>query len=247
MNKFRIIGTVSVKHINARKEGQDDDKKLAVDLKFGARVDERVFHFFNDCMPDALWLPGTGAVRNLSMGPIPFNTEHEGYRLECLGAVHNGVKVKKFSMAALDGRHIDLVFSVSFDPEGNDVAILAEHLQEDFQIILQPDTAELPFDGEGFDDGVWCVTVQPAQPAPPDHMGPTDSDLLAGMDGDDPLLEQAKDIVIAQGKASISLIQRHLQIGYNRAARLLESLESLGYVSAMDNTGARTVIDGVTS
>jgi len=243
MNKFRYRGTVSVDHVNARKEGPEDSKKLAVDVKLCARVDERFFHFFNDCMPDALWLPGTGAVRNLSMGPIPFNTEHEGYRLECLGAVHHGVKVKKFSAAALDGRHIDLVFSVSFDPEGNEVAVLAEHLKEDFPILLQPGTDELPFDEH--DDGVWCESVLQAHPAAGDHQGPSDSDLLAGMDGDDPLLEQAKDIVLAHGKASISLVQRHLQIGYNRAARLLEALESLGYVSPMDRTGARTVLDEV--
>lgn len=58
----------------------------------------------------------------------------------------------------------------------------------------------------------------------------------------DPLLEQARAIVVADGKASISYVQRKLQIGYNRAARLLEDLEKLGVVSHMTLAGLRDVL-----
>ncbi|WP_186083688.1 recombination-associated protein RdgC [Burkholderia gladioli] len=58
---------------------------------------------------------------------------------------------------------------------------------------------------------------------------------------DDPLYEQASNIVRANGRASISLVQRHLRIGYNRAAALLEALEKGGVVTPMDNTGNRKV------
>ncbi len=45
----------------------------------------------------------------------------------------------------------------------------------------------------------------------------------AGMDGEsDPMYDQAVAIVLQHRRASISLVQRHLRIGYNRAARLLE-------------------------
>jgi recombination associated protein RdgC len=64
---------------------------------------------------------------------------------------------------------------------------------------------------------------------------PTDSDA-------DPLTEQARQIVTANGRASISLVQRHLRIGYNRAAALLEALEHQGIVSCMDNSGTRRVL-----
>lgn len=58
----------------------------------------------------------------------------------------------------------------------------------------------------------------------------------------DPLLDQARSIVVADGKASISYLQRKLQIGYNRAARLLEDLEALGVVSHMNAAGLRDVL-----
>jgi len=57
----------------------------------------------------------------------------------------------------------------------------------------------------------------------------------------DPLYDQAVDIVIRSRRASISLVQRHLRIGYNRAARLLESMEQAGLVSAMQSNGNREI------
>ena len=58
----------------------------------------------------------------------------------------------------------------------------------------------------------------------------------------DPLLEQARALVVAEQKPSISYIQRKLQIGYNRAASLLEDLEKLGVVSPMHSSGQRDVL-----
>ncbi|MFA7522739.1 MAG: DNA translocase FtsK [Halothiobacillaceae bacterium] len=65
---------------------------------------------------------------------------------------------------------------------------------------------------------------------------------VAGGEGDDELLDEAAEIVRAEGRASISLVQRKLRIGYNRAARLLESLEAKGVVTPMDGKGERKVI-----
>lgn len=72
-----------------------------------------------------------------------------------------------------------------------------------------------------------------------EHGGRT---LLTFGDGPDPLLARARAIVIEHRKPSISLVQRHLQIGYNRAARLLEELEKAGVVSAMSAGGQRSIL-----
>ncbi|PKO94381.1 MAG: cell division protein FtsK [Betaproteobacteria bacterium HGW-Betaproteobacteria-10] len=58
----------------------------------------------------------------------------------------------------------------------------------------------------------------------------------------DPLYDQAVDIVIKNKRASISLVQRHLRIGYNRSARLIEAMEKAGLVTGMDGRGGREVI-----
>jgi S-DNA-T family DNA segregation ATPase FtsK/SpoIIIE len=58
----------------------------------------------------------------------------------------------------------------------------------------------------------------------------------------DPLYDQAVAIVLKTRRASISLVQRHLRIGYNRAARLIEQMERAGLVSAMQTNGNRDVI-----
>ncbi|WP_326519886.1 DNA translocase FtsK [Bordetella bronchiseptica] len=55
----------------------------------------------------------------------------------------------------------------------------------------------------------------------------------------DPLYTQAVMVVREHLRPSISLIQRHLKIGYNRAARLLEGMELYGVVTSMQPDGTR--------
>ncbi len=58
----------------------------------------------------------------------------------------------------------------------------------------------------------------------------------------DPLYDQAVELVIKTRRPSISLVQRHLRIGYNRAARLIEQMERSGVVSAVSGGGNREVL-----
>ncbi|MBI3716440.1 MAG: DNA translocase FtsK, partial [Betaproteobacteria bacterium] len=58
----------------------------------------------------------------------------------------------------------------------------------------------------------------------------------------DPMYDQAVQVVLQNNRASISLVQRHLRIGYNRAARLLEDMEKAGLVSSMQSNGNREIL-----
>ena len=58
----------------------------------------------------------------------------------------------------------------------------------------------------------------------------------------DPLYDQAVEVVLKNRRASISLVQRHLRVGYNRAARLLEDMEKAGMVSPMQANGNREIL-----
>ena len=86
--------------------------------------------------------------------------------------------------------------------------------------------------------------------AKPDYLGevlePAEPEEVA-LDGvpageKDPLYDQAVEIVLRTRRPSISLVQRHLRIGYNRAARLIEDMERAGMVSAMQSNGNREVL-----
>src|SRR5450830_446121 len=65
----------------------------------------------------------------------------------------------------------------------------------------------------------------------------------AGASGEsDAMYDQAVAVVLKNRRASISLVQRHLRIGYNRAARLLEQMEQSGLVSTMQSNGNREIL-----
>jgi S-DNA-T family DNA segregation ATPase FtsK/SpoIIIE len=59
---------------------------------------------------------------------------------------------------------------------------------------------------------------------------------------EDPLYDQALALVCRERKASTSFVQRHLQIGYNRAARLIERMEVEGVISPANHVGRREVL-----
>jgi S-DNA-T family DNA segregation ATPase FtsK/SpoIIIE len=70
-------------------------------------------------------------------------------------------------------------------------------------------------------------------------LGPED-----GEGSGDALYDQAVALVAREGKASTSFVQRHLQIGYNKAARLIEKMEKEGVVSTANHVGKREVLVG---
>jgi S-DNA-T family DNA segregation ATPase FtsK/SpoIIIE len=101
------------------------------------------------------------------------------------------------------------------------------------------------------DDEVHRVVSYLKSQGEPDYIegvldgGTVDNDDGA-LDGDggekDPMYDQAVEVVLKNRKASISLVQRHLKIGYNRAARLVEDMEKAGLVSAMSGSGQREIL-----
>ncbi len=110
MSKFKFRGYATIGHLNARKEGPDEDKELAVDLKLSTECDDSILDMLGDNLREFLFLP-SGAVRNEMLGP--------------------------------------LTFSVSFKPSGDEVARMAEYLQDAIEINLEPANDELDLDGKG--------------------------------------------------------------------------------------------------
>jgi len=78
--------------------------------------------------------------------------------------------------------------------------------------------------------------------APPNEEGAAGDGGESNGAENDPMYDQAVEIVLKTRRPSISLVQRHLRIGYNRAARLIEQMEQAGLVSPMNSAGSREVL-----
>ncbi len=97
--------------------------------------------------------------------------------------------------------------------------------------------------GSGPPSYVSEILEGPSMPIPglPGEAG--DGEGGEGSDGEqDPLYDQAVRIVVESRKASISGVQRRLKIGYNRAARMIETMESAGLVGPLQSNGSREVL-----
>ena len=133
----------------------------------------------------------------------------------------------------------------------------AEALLGQGDMLYLPPGSGLPVRVHGAfvaDDEVHRVVEHLKKTGPPDYI----DDILAPLAGDDeklgagetatgdaetdPMYDQAVDIVLKTRRPSISLVQRHLRIGYNRAARMIEAMERAGLVSPMNSAGSREVI-----
>jgi S-DNA-T family DNA segregation ATPase FtsK/SpoIIIE len=82
--------------------------------------------------------------------------------------------------------------------------------------------------------------IEQVTEAPPEEI----ADLLGGGGESDSLYDQAVAIVTRDGRASTSYVQRRLQIGYNRAARLIEQMEEQGVISPPNHAGKREILAG---
>lgn len=76
----------------------------------------------------------------------------------------------------------------------------------------------------------------------PGEVSENDGEFSDGESGGDPLFEEAKSLVIETQKASASMIQRRLSVGFNRATRLMEELEMVGVIGPAEGTKPRKVL-----
>ncbi len=95
--------------------------------------------------------------------------------------------------------------------------------------------------GGGAPNYIDAVTEGPSEPLP--GIKGEEPVVTGELDGEsDPLYDQAVRIVTETRRASVSGIQRRLKIGYNRAARLVETMEQVGLVSPLQPNGQREVL-----
>ncbi|MBA2393138.1 MAG: hypothetical protein H0V70_10380 [Ktedonobacteraceae bacterium] len=127
-------------------------------------------------------------------------------------------------------------------PERIQCSFLADEEAERLVVYWQQqiiDHAKVVSEGEDPDPAPLLMAVEPGWEIKDEPVVSDDFEL------DDDLLDKAEEIVRDYGRASISLLQRRLRIGYSRAARLIDLLEEHGIIGHSESGGrAREVLDG---
>lgn len=250
--EFNLKTVATLKHINVRKEGPKDAEALAFDLKFACIVSADVIDDLL-CVDNegqalaALWLDNEeGKPRFPLLSTLSFNRPVTDVQLETLGMHLPGCKVGKFTFEPLKEKRANLLLTLAVSqPPGNALPILADFLTQDIEIDLQTQQRDLLSDetalGHIVSKGIAHLAnfgFRAEEPEPAQQYAP-----IGGQgEDDDTLLPSARAFVINTRRASISAIQRHLKIGYNRAARMIEQLELDGTVTPMSSNGTREVI-----
>ncbi len=116
---FKVSGRANVKHLNVRKEGPDDEKILAVDIKLEIKgIDRRLCAYFDDALEGFLWRGNCNAliVRNAFMAPAAYSNCISDCRVEIGAGIYHGCDVKKFAIQPHDGGVITLTCAVTLQP-----------------------------------------------------------------------------------------------------------------------------------
>jgi hypothetical protein len=232
-------------HLNLRREIHGDEQVNGIDLRFRVELSNETIVHFSPTLKTSLWkredtpqsdiepesVPYT-IVKNPEMGTIKWDVKYECGRF----VVHHGIdeksdiafalaKVNKFSILPRNGGRYVCEFRVQIsDPDASDIAKLSAVLGQ---------TVYASVDAEG------------GEPDEDDENGNGTGDLadrVTGAASEDPMYSMAKELIKTMKKITVSGVQRHLKIGYERANGLVEQLEIDGLVTAEDDKGNRTAV-----
>jgi len=243
---FKLSGVADIKHLNVRKEGPDDEKILAVDVKLQfSKVDRRLCGYFDEALQDFLWRGDTNAliVRNAALAPVQYVNTVKGSVSIGLHKF-SGCEISKFSITPADGGVITLGCSAAIYPSASDMPDLSKAVQdsEHVEIEAYPDLFDSQ-DVKSTKDAMRQFDNSMREHGVTSTVSDSDGEVLAEFGtGPDPLYDKAVETVLKERKASISLVQRELSIGYNRAAKLLEEMEKGGIVGPLDLNGKRKIL-----
>lgn len=139
-----LVGVGTIEHLNIRKEGPDDERTVAADVKLLVKgVSGDFLLFFDLALPPVLWdlTSLMFPVRNPMMQAVRFAHELEGCEAVIGGQRFLGATAKKFSLQPVDGGLLDVTLSVTVYPRLHAVEDLARMVQEsvDVQVDGPPD------------------------------------------------------------------------------------------------------------
>lgn len=120
-----------------------------MDVKFKVKVSSEAYAFFEcEDLGKALYTD-IGAIKNVFIDPISLSYEMKNYSFNISEREYYGITLKKFVLEPLDGYLMAISFQATFKPTANEVALMAEHLQDMVKIKLCPENLQLNFSQQG--------------------------------------------------------------------------------------------------
>lgn len=237
----------SIININFRKENHGKEEVLAADVKFTMTLPISLLHdlavdqppipfsefFYDDPVAvESSTVEGEtySRKRELGIGGISLSTQLFSHELQIQSDGEHmppidfsDVKINNLSVAFEDNRQMKLTGRFQFEVPEDDELIgrLAEFIKSDAKVTITP-----PKQMDLIDNAEESNVV----------------DFEEGGTDEDPMYEQAKELVINSQRATISSLQRELKIGYNRATRLIERMEAEGVVGPHQDNAPREIL-----
>lgn len=137
---FNLDSLATIKSLNVRKEGPDDDKVVAVDVRLEfKKIDRRLCLYFDDAIEAFLWRGETDALiaRNAFLKPLAYCNTLKGASVSIGTHEYRDCDVTKFSIEPQDGGVITLQCSVTVNPNEADIADLAKAVQDETRVSIQ--------------------------------------------------------------------------------------------------------------
>lgn len=235
LNISFIGSTAVLKHVNLRKQGNEDSRVLAIDLNITGETQAQILNDLlgaseGDDMSGIFWstLPGTDpeSLRTHALDEIGIEGVWPN-RIVTLGKHQIVADVKKIKFRPRPGHRLDIAAQVSVEAPAEElmdyvIANIQEHVN--CRIESQPELdLKQSKKHKQLDDELAKVTRSASGIA-------------------DPLYKQACAFVVMSGKTSITALQQQLKVGYNRAAVIIEAMELAGVVGPLQADRKRELL-----
>lgn len=243
----------NLKNINPRAENHGGEHALACDISLEFTVSNKMLDSLDEGLLGFLYRREQSAedeaqghldmeegmlphLRYKLLGPLTWKYEGAGYTFQLIEDKLHGeevieipdCKVNKFKIECEEGGTIKLGVQVQGNPTEDTIGELCHYLKEDVIISLIPPSrpVEENPDQVGIEEQAADTTQEDDEPRPDDEAMYTVA------------VEHVRD----SGNCTITNLQKAMQIGYNRAARLIERMEKDGVITSMSESGVRVVV-----
>lgn len=251
--RFKVASnSAHILNMNVRREGPEDERVVAVDLKLMFPfVQWTLCDYFDPALAAFLWRgdvdPNAHAQtnliqRNAFLAPVSYGHEIEGARLEVGSLKFADVTAKKFSLEPKDSGVFNLTLTASFLPSDSALTDLAHAMARETASVLLEEPADL-FSKDPAPPPIKVAKKAGAKSREEELQEEARIGAEKVPTPEEAMYASAVETVRKHGKVSTSIVQRSLSIGYARASDLIARMELEGIAGPPDEKGVRPLLE----